>query len=56
MKEKLRETFALEDKVIKLEGDLENTREQLEKSEIEKKEVNKYALELVEKFKKEAEA
>ena len=43
MKDKIRESASLEDRLMNLDSELTITRELLEKSEIERKEVKKYA-------------
>lgn len=55
MKDRIREAADVQIKATKLEGEVEELRVHLEKSEIECKEVKKYAQDLVEKVKKDSE-
>jgi ElaB/YqjD/DUF883 family membrane-anchored ribosome-binding protein len=56
MKSKIRETSHLEDSLSALSKQVNILKQENEKSEIEKKEVKKYAHELLEKVKKDMEA
>jgi septal ring factor EnvC (AmiA/AmiB activator) len=55
MKDKIREIASIQADLDQHKHDLAATKDQLDKSEIEKKEVTRYAQDLVEKVKKDSE-